>query len=119
MPARSPTRVRGYSCRQTGNGLYDMAGMRGSGLGLVWDAIEYVRVLVEENSSGSRPSHAEAEPPAANRLYGVDQRPSFPVAEVIWDADEKAHPQLALLAALARDPLLRATAAVVFGEKPE
>jgi hypothetical protein len=44
-------------------------------------------------------------------LYALDRRcPVFRGLRYLWDLDPKSRPQLALLAALARDPLLRATA---------
>jgi hypothetical protein len=49
-------------------------------------------------------------------LYGLDLRlPLFRVLRRLWAIDEKGRPLLALLCALARDPLLRSTAAPVVG----
>jgi len=45
-------------------------------------------------------------------LYALDRRcPVFRVLRFLWDLDPKSRPLLAMLGALARDPLLRATAA--------
>ncbi len=47
-------------------------------------------------------------------LYGLDPRiPLFRVLRHLWDIDRPGRPRLALLAALARDPLLTATVPVV------
>jgi hypothetical protein len=47
-------------------------------------------------------------------LYGLDPKiPLFRVLRRVWATDESGRPLVALLAALARDPLLRATAAPV------
>jgi len=49
-----------------------------------------------------------------SELYALDSAvPIFRLLRFFWDADERVRAQLALLAALARDPLLRATAPVV------
>jgi len=47
-------------------------------------------------------------------LYGLDPEVAiFRVLRRLWDTDPSSHPLLALLAALARDPLLVATARVI------
>jgi len=47
-------------------------------------------------------------------LYGLDPEIAiFRVLRRLWDADPNSHPLLALLAALARDPLLEATAQAI------
>ena len=47
-------------------------------------------------------------------LYGLDPRiPLFRVLRRLWDGDRAGRPRLALLTAMARDPLLTATAPVV------
>ena len=47
-------------------------------------------------------------------LYGLDPRiPLFRVLRRLWDGDRVGRPRLALLTAMARDPLLTATAPVV------
>lgn len=49
-----------------------------------------------------------------SEMYALDPGvPIFRLLRYFWNADERAHGQFALLAAMARDPLLRATAPVV------
>lgn len=81
---------------------------------------DYVRALVEENCLGKHTvSTRKLSLQRLTELYGMDPAvPLFRLLRFFWDADEKAHAQLALLSALARDPLLRATAPVIFGLKP-
>ena len=80
---------------------------------------EYARALVDENCLGKHTlSTRKLSLQRLTELYAVNPVvPLFRLLRVFWDADEKAHPQLALLAALARDPLLRATAPVVLAMK--
>jgi hypothetical protein len=53
-----------------------------------------------------------------SELYGLDPAiPLFRLLRVFWQTDEKAHPIVALLTALARDPLLRVTAPVILNTK--
>lgn len=78
---------------------------------------DYARAVIEENALGK--------PTVATRrltlqrlreLYAFDPAvPLFRVLRRLWVADEDGRPLLALLAALARDPLLRATAPHVLG----
>jgi len=52
-------------------------------------------------------------------VYGLDPRvPLFRVLRTLWDRDEQARPQLALLAGLARDPLLRYSAGSIVSLEP-
>ena len=52
-------------------------------------------------------------------LYGLDPSvPLFRVLDRLWRIEPAARPHLALLAALARDPLLRATAEVILSLAP-
>ncbi len=52
-------------------------------------------------------------------LYGLDPTvPLFRVLRRLWSMDEDGHPLLAMLCALARDPLLRPTAGVVLSLRP-
>jgi hypothetical protein len=52
-------------------------------------------------------------------LYALERAcPVFGVLRALWDLDPKSRPLLALLAALARDPLLRATAAPIVELSP-
>ena len=76
---------------------------------------EYTDAVVSDNALGK--------PTAASRhhshqhlreLYGCDPRlPIFRVLRRLWVLDEPGRPLLALLAALARDPVLRTTAPAV------
>ncbi len=52
-------------------------------------------------------------------LYGLDPTlPLFRVLRRLWDLDEEGRPLLAMLCALARDPLLRSTADGVLSLRP-
>jgi hypothetical protein len=52
-------------------------------------------------------------------LYGLDPAlPLFRVLRRLWSADEKGHPLLALLVAIARDPILAASATAVNALNP-
>jgi hypothetical protein len=54
-----------------------------------------------------------------SELYGLDPAiPIFRVLRRLWSADEKGRPLLALLVAIARDPLLAASAAPVVSLSP-
>jgi hypothetical protein len=76
------------------------------------DRLAYAAAAVEDNCL--------AKPTIATRrlsiqrlseLYALDRRcPVFGALRMLWDVDAKSRPLLALLAALARDPLLRSTA---------
>ena len=49
-----------------------------------------------------------------SELYALDPEiPIFRILRLLWDADPVSRPQLAILAALARDPLLMATAQAI------
>jgi hypothetical protein len=81
---------------------------------------DYELAVVEDNVLGK--------PTAATRrltyqrlreLYGLDPAiPLFRVLRRLWIVDEAGRPRLALLCALARDPLLRLTAPAVLGLQP-
>lgn len=76
---------------------------------------EYAIAVVEQNCLGKHTlSTRLLTLQRLSELYALDLSvPLFRFFRIFWDADEKAHPQLAILLALARDPLLRATAPVV------
>ena len=76
---------------------------------------EYLRAVTEENCLGKRTvSTRRLTFQRLSEMYGLDEGlPLFRLLRVFWDADESARPQVALLTALARDPLLRATLPVV------
>lgn len=77
----------------------------------------YAQAVVSEN--------VLAKPTAATRrlslqrlreLYGLDPRiPVFRILRRLWDIDRPGRPRLALLTAIARDPLLAATTFLVVG----
>jgi hypothetical protein len=75
----------------------------------------YRAAIVEDNVLGKRTFSTRKE--TASRLtalHGLDRRkPLFRVLRRLWAVDPAAHPQLALLNGLARDPLLLATTAQV------
>ena len=77
----------------------------------------YRAAIVEENVLGKRTLSTRKE--TATRLtalHGFDpSKPLFRVLRRLWAVDPTAHPQLALLNGLARDPLLMATTAQVMG----
>jgi hypothetical protein len=77
----------------------------------------YRAAIVEENVLGKRTLSTRKE--TATRLtalHGLDpSKPLFRVLRRLWAVDPAAHPQLALLNGLARDPLLLATTAQVMG----
>ena len=77
----------------------------------------YRSAIVEENVLGKRTLSTRKE--TASRLtalHGLDPtKPLFRVLRRLWDVDPTAHPQLALLNGLARDPLLMATREQVMG----
>ena len=80
-------------------------------------AKSYRAAIVEENVLGKRTLSTRKE--TASRLtalHGLDPtKPLFRVLRRLWDVDPTAHPQLALLNGLARDPLLMATREQVMG----
>ena len=77
----------------------------------------YRTAIVEGNVLGKRTLSTRKE--TASRLtalHGLDPtKPLFRVLRRLWDVDPTAHPQLALLNGLARDPLLMATREQVMG----
>ena len=76
---------------------------------------DFRRVVVENNVLGKRTATTrEHTVRKLKALYGLD--PTIPVYRVmrrIWTDDAEGHPLLALLCAVARDPLLRASVNVV------
>jgi hypothetical protein len=81
---------------------------------------DYVRAATEENCLGKQTVATRVLTlQRLTELYGLDEGlPMFRLLRVFWEADEAARPVLALLTALARDPLLRATAPVVMEMRP-
>lgn len=76
---------------------------------------DFRRVVVEENVLGKRTATTrEHTVRKLKALYGLD--PDIPVYRVmrrIWTEDIEGHPLLALMCAVARDPLLRASVSAV------
>jgi len=76
---------------------------------------DYAAAIVEENVLGKQTiSTRRLTNQRLGELYGLESHlPLFRALRHVWDVDEAGHPLLAMLCALARDPLLRATAPVV------
>jgi hypothetical protein len=81
---------------------------------------DFLKAAVDENALG-KPT-ASGRRLALQRLgelYGLDSRTRlFRVFQRLWLAENEGRPQLALLCALARDPLLRASAPAVMSLQP-
>ena len=81
---------------------------------------DYGSAIVDENILGKdTSSNRRYTRQRLSELYGLD--PSLPMFRVLlrlWNLDEDGRPLLALLCALARDPLLRATAVAVLPMTP-
>lgn len=80
----------------------------------------YAEAILTENALGKPTAAARRHDRQHLReLYGCDPRlPLFRVLRRLWDTDEPGRPLLALLTALARDPVLRATAPAVLPLPP-
>lgn len=80
---------------------------------------DYVHAVVEENCLGKHTlSTRQLTVQRLSELYSLDPKVLlFHLLRHYWDADEKSQPQLAILTALARDPLLRVTAPAVIAMK--
>lgn len=78
---------------------------------------DYVRAIVEDNILGKQTAATRRlTNQRLGELYALDRRlPVFRVLRRLWDVDPDGRPLLALLCALARDPLLRITAPPVIG----
>lgn len=76
---------------------------------------DYVHAVVEDNVLGKDTASARRSTlQRLTELYCLDQAiPIFRVLRRLWVIDEPGRPLLAMLCALARDPLLRATAPAV------
>ena len=79
------------------------------------DFDSYETAVVDENLlDKSTDSNRKASFRRLRELYALDLTvPLFRVFRTLWELDVKSRPQLALLMAFARDPLLRASAATV------
>ena len=79
---------------------------------------DYAAAVVEENVLG-KPTRKARELTLRHMtgLYGLDaSNPIFRALRRLWPLNEPAQPMLALAAALARDPLLRATQDFILGQ---
>jgi len=76
---------------------------------------DYAKAMLEDNCLGKDTvSTRRLSVQRMSELYALDTSvPLFRLMRHFWYSDEKAHAQLALLCAIARDPLLRATVPVV------
>ena len=81
---------------------------------------DYRRAIVDENVLGKQTiATRRLTYQRLRELYGLDRRvPVFRVLLRLWQADPAGRPLLAMLCALARDPLLRATAPLVLALPP-
>lgn len=80
----------------------------------------YAHAIVEENVAEKRTAATRRlTNQRLGELYSLDPTvPLFRVLRRCWSSDAPGHPLLALLCALARDPLLRATAPTVLSLRP-
>ncbi|MBC7342618.1 MAG: hypothetical protein H5U02_09270 [Clostridia bacterium] len=80
----------------------------------------YVNAIVGNNCLGKRTvANRRISSQRMRELYGLD--PSLAIFRVLrcfWDMDEKGRPLLGLLAAMARDPLLRVTSLPILQMRP-
>lgn len=76
---------------------------------------EYAAAIIEDNVLGKQTSaNRRLTNQRLGELYGLDPRLSlFRVLRRVWSLDEAGRPLVALMCALCRDPLLRATARTV------
>jgi len=76
---------------------------------------EYEHAVLEDNCLGKRTLATRTlSLQRLSELYAVEPNvPLFRILRDLWDVSQQGQPQLALLLALARDPLLRMTAAPV------
>ena len=81
---------------------------------------DYTRAVMDDNCLGKRTSaNRRHSLQRLTELYGLDRRLSlFRTLRLLWDRHDSSRPLLALLLALARDPLLRATATAVLRTPP-
>jgi hypothetical protein len=79
------------------------------------DRDAYATAIIDENLLGKQTlSTRRLTSQRLSELYGLDPRlPIFRVLRRLWPVDAAGRPLLAMLVALARDPLLRTTAPVV------
>ena len=75
----------------------------------------YAEAIIEDNVLGKQTAATRRlSNQRLGELYGLSHSiPMFRVMRRLWDSDEQGRPLIALLCALARDPLLRASTQVV------
>jgi len=75
----------------------------------------YVSAIIDQNCLGKQTvSTRKLTCQRLSELYGLDPSiPLFRILRYLWKADENGRPLLAVLTALARDPLLRVTSATI------
>ena len=84
------------------------------------ERFDYTSAITEENILGKQTvSNRRLTNQRLGELYGLDRKlPIFRVFRLLWDLDPEGRPLLALLCALARDPLLRFTAPSILSLLP-
>lgn len=81
---------------------------------------DYAEAIIEENALGkATASNRRHTNQRLGELFGLDPSlPLFRILRRLWSADTAGRPLLALLTALARDPLLRLTAPTILALSP-
>lgn len=81
---------------------------------------DYQRAIIDSNCLGKTTAATRRSSfQRLSELYGLDWAvPAFRALRKLWDLDKDVRPQLAVLAAVARDPLLAATSAAVLSLAP-
>ena len=81
---------------------------------------DYLKAINEDNCLGKRTTATrKLSSQRLSELYGLDPEvPLFRVMRRCWYSDREGHAVLALLLALARDPLLRVTAPAILRMRP-
>lgn len=81
---------------------------------------EYVVAIIDDNVAEKKTGATRrATAQRLRELYALDRSvPLFRVMRYLWDVDAGGRPLLALLCAMARDPLLRASAPLVLAMQP-
>lgn len=81
---------------------------------------DYAQSIIDENATGKQTaSTRKLTDQRLGELYALDPAvPLFRILRRLWGLDGRSHPLLTLLCALARDPLLRATAPPVLAMAP-
>jgi len=81
---------------------------------------DYAKAIIDDNLTGKRTvATRKLTNQRLGEFYGLDSSiPVFRLLRRLWDLDRRGRPLLALLAALARDPLLRASAPGVLPLNP-